>query len=87
MAGKARRTVLGVAISLLAIPLHPVSAEDFPARTVKIVVPFPAGGSADAIPRIVGDWLAHKWGRPVVVENRAGAAGNIGAEIAFSVKV
>src|SRR5262245_32692530 len=58
-------------------------AQDYPTRTVKIIVPFPAGGSADVIPRIVGDWLSHKWGRPVVIENRPGAAGNIGAELAF----
>jgi tripartite-type tricarboxylate transporter receptor subunit TctC len=55
-------------------------AQDYPARTVKIVVPFPAGGTADVMPRIVGDWLAKKWAQPVVIENRTGAAGNIGAE-------
>jgi tripartite-type tricarboxylate transporter receptor subunit TctC len=56
------------------------SAQDYPARTVKIVVPFPAGGTADVMPRIFADALARKWGHPVVVENRAGAGGNIGAE-------
>src|SRR5262249_55945879 len=50
-------------------------------RTVKIIVPFPAGGTADAMPRIIGDWLARKWGHPVVIENKTGAAGNIGAEV------
>ena len=50
---------------------------------MKIVVPFPAGGTADAIPRIVGDWLSRKWGQPVVIENRTGAAGNIGAELVY----
>src|SRR6478736_6176369 len=59
------------------------SAEDYPDRAVKIIVPFPAGGTADAVPRIVGDWLSRKWGQPVVVENRTGAAGNIGAEAAY----
>jgi tripartite-type tricarboxylate transporter receptor subunit TctC len=59
------------------------SAADYPDRPVKIVVPFPAGGTADAIPRIVGDWLSRKWGQPVVIENRTGAAGNIGAEQVF----
>jgi tripartite-type tricarboxylate transporter receptor subunit TctC len=58
-------------------------ADGYPDRTVKIVVPFPAGGSADAIPRIVGEWLSRKWGQPVVIENHAGAGGNIGAEIVF----
>ncbi len=77
------RVHLGVAMLLLATGFSPVRSEDFPARTVKIVVPFPAGGSADAIPRIIGDWLSQKWRRPVVIENRPGAAGNIGAEVAF----
>ena len=56
------------------------AASDYPNRPVKIVVPFPAGGTADAIPRIVADWLSRKWSQPVVIENRTGAAGNIGAE-------
>jgi tripartite-type tricarboxylate transporter receptor subunit TctC len=58
-------------------------AADYPDRAVKIIVPFPAGGTADAVPRIVGDWLSRKWGQPVVIENRTGAAGNIGAEAAY----
>ncbi len=48
-------------------------------RPVKIVVPFPAGGTADVVPRIIAEWLSHKWGQPVVLENRTGAGGNIGA--------
>jgi tripartite-type tricarboxylate transporter receptor subunit TctC len=59
------------------------NAQDYPARPVKIIVPFPAGGTADAMPRLVGEWLARKWGQSVVIENRTGAAGNIGAEAAF----
>ncbi|HET7382167.1 MAG TPA: tripartite tricarboxylate transporter substrate binding protein [Pseudolabrys sp.] len=58
-------------------------AEDYPDHTVKIVVPFPAGGTADAVPRIIGDWLSRKWGQTVVIENRSGAAGNIGAELVY----
>ena len=50
---------------------------------MKIIVPFPAGGTADAVPRIVADWLSRKWGQPVVIENRTGAAGNIGSELAY----
>ena len=46
-------------------------------------MPFPAGGTADAVPRIVGEWLARKWGQPVVIENHTGAAGNIGAELVY----
>jgi tripartite-type tricarboxylate transporter receptor subunit TctC len=55
-------------------------AQDYPSRPVKIIVPFPAGGTADVMPRVIGEWLSRKWGQPVVVENRTGAAGNIGAE-------
>ena len=56
-------------------------AQDYPARTVKIVVPFPAGGTADIVPRIIAEWLSRKWGQPVIIENRTGAGGNIGAEV------
>ncbi len=58
-------------------------AQTYPDRAVKIIVPFPAGGTADAVPRIVGEWLSRKWGQPVVIENHTGAAGNIGAELAY----
>src|ERR1700687_5329426 len=68
----------------LAAPFHgPAQAEDYPDHTVKIIVPFPAGGTADAVPRIVADWLSRKWGQTVVIENRTGAAGNIGAEFVY----
>lgn len=58
-------------------------ADSYPDRPVKIIVPFPAGGTADAVPRIVGDFLSRKWGQSVVIENHTGAAGNIGAEVAY----
>ncbi len=60
------------------------AAEDYPARSVKIIVPFPAGGTADLMPRVIADWLSRKWKQAVVIENKAGAAGNIGAEAAFN---
>jgi tripartite-type tricarboxylate transporter receptor subunit TctC len=59
----------------------PAQAQDFPTRTVKIVVPFPAGGTADVMPRIVADWLSRKWGQSVIIEDRSGAGGNVGAEV------
>jgi tripartite-type tricarboxylate transporter receptor subunit TctC len=69
--------------SLVAIVFSPARAADYPDRPVKIIVPFAAGGTADAIPRLVGDWLSRKWGQPVIIENRTGAAGNIGADFAY----
>src|ERR1043165_3309739 len=59
------------------------AAQDYPNHSVKIIVPFPAGGTADAMPRVVGDWLSRKWGQAVVIENRSGAGGNVGAEAAY----
>jgi tripartite-type tricarboxylate transporter receptor subunit TctC len=55
-------------------------AANYPSRAIRIIVPFPAGGAADALPRIVGERLTARWGQPVIVENRAGASGGIGAE-------
>ena len=52
-------------------------------KTVRIIVPFPAGGSADLLPRVVGEKLSEKWGQPVIVDNRPGAAGNIGATAVY----
>jgi tripartite-type tricarboxylate transporter receptor subunit TctC len=72
--------LLTLLLAFCALGHTPGLAGDYPDRAVKIVVPFPAGGTADAIPRFVGDWLSRKWGQPVVIENRTGAAGNIGAE-------
>jgi tripartite-type tricarboxylate transporter receptor subunit TctC len=60
--------------------VSPTRAEDYPTRVVRIVVPYPAGGTADVMPRIIADWLSRKWGQSVIIEDRTGAGGNIGAE-------
>jgi tripartite-type tricarboxylate transporter receptor subunit TctC len=73
----------GVALAAMFAALPSAPAQDYPSRPVKIIVPFPAGGTADVMPRIFAEWLSRKWGQPVIVENRTGAAGNIGAEAAF----
>lgn len=57
--------------------------EAFPSRTVRIVIPYPAGGGTDTIGRLLADQLSRKWGQPVVVENIGGAAGNVGAAQVF----
>src|ERR1700733_7805081 len=83
--GLGRRGPAVVALALAAFVVVPavVGAQPFPSRAVRIIVPFPAGGTADAVPRVVADWLSRKWGQPVVIDNRTGAAGNIGSEVAY----
>jgi tripartite-type tricarboxylate transporter receptor subunit TctC len=73
-------TLAALALALGSALAPVAQAEDYPARPVKIVVPFPAGGTADVMPRIIADWLSRKWGQSVIVEDKTGAAGNIGAE-------
>jgi tripartite-type tricarboxylate transporter receptor subunit TctC len=73
--------VFAAACVVLPVLPSPGLAQDYPTRSVRIVVPFPPGGTADAMPRIIGDWLARKWGQAVVIENKAGAGGNVGAEV------
>jgi tripartite-type tricarboxylate transporter receptor subunit TctC len=70
--------VLSLTTALITATLR---AEDYPARVIKIVVPFPAGGTADVMPRVIAEWLSRKWGQTVIVENHTGAGGNIGAEV------
>lgn len=69
---------LGMA-SAVAAPLA-VQAQDYPSQPVKIVVPFPAGGTTDILARQLAKELQQRWGKPVVVENRAGASGTIFSE-------
>jgi tripartite-type tricarboxylate transporter receptor subunit TctC len=72
---------------LFAAMLWPAAAQDatdakgFPNRTIRMIVPFPPGGPADAIARIVGQKMSEHWGEPVVIENRAGGNTAIGAQL------
>jgi len=67
---------------LLAGSADAQQASDYPNRPIKIIVTVPAGGGVDTVTRIIGEKLRQKWGQPVVIENRGGAGGNIGAEAA-----
>ncbi len=63
----------------------PAQAQDFPSKPVKLIVPYAPGGGTDIVARIVAQKLQDKWGGPaVIVENRAGAGGNVGAEAVFT---
>jgi tripartite-type tricarboxylate transporter receptor subunit TctC len=74
------RSLLAV---LLLTAVTPALADSFPGKPVRMVVPFPAGGSADILCRIVAERLADTWKQPVIVDNRAGAGGNVGAELVY----
>ncbi|MPZ43375.1 MAG: tripartite tricarboxylate transporter substrate binding protein [Betaproteobacteria bacterium] len=68
-------------LTALALLAPAVNAQSYPARPVRIVVPFSPGGATDIVTRIVAQRLTEVWGQTVVVDNRAGAAGNIGGDI------
>ena len=67
--------------ALIVASLQPAIAQSYPDRPVRLVVPFPAGGPADALGRILGEKLSQRWGQAVIIENRGGAGGNIGAAV------
>jgi tripartite-type tricarboxylate transporter receptor subunit TctC len=83
---KLRAMVLaGLVLSGLAGSLTIAAADDYPARQIRIVVPFPAGAGPDQVARMLGQYLQDAFGQTVVIENRAGALGSIGAvEVARS---
>ena len=66
--------------TLLAIAL-PTLAQDYPNRPIKFVVPYPPGGGTDVVARIVNEPLAAELGQPIIIDNRGGAAGNLGTDI------
>ena len=76
----ARFLLVACLFGLCAQPASAQSAAPFPTRVVTLVVPFTAGSGSDILARMLGPLLAERWGRPVVVDNRAGASGNIGAD-------
>ena len=77
-----RRTFLGLAAGAAALPalLRTARAQAYPSRPVRIIVGFPAGGATDIQARLMGQCLSERLGQQFIIENRAGASGNIGTE-------
>ena len=74
--------VLANAVAATIAAASPLNAQNWPTRHVRLIVPYPAGGGADAIARIVGAKLNEVWGQQVLIENRGGAGGNIASDAA-----
>jgi tripartite-type tricarboxylate transporter receptor subunit TctC len=77
--------ILALIASALSLVVLPATAEEakavgYPAKPIRIVVPFAAGGTSDVLARILGERLSTVWGKPVIVDNRPGADGNLGAD-------
>src|SRR5512145_1984938 len=77
------RTLPLALISLACIAAAPAAAQSFPSKAIQIIVPLAPGGGTDLLARVIADKLRDKLGQPVTVENRSGAAGNIGADAVF----
>ena len=72
--------LIGV-IATAGAAVLPVAAADYPDRPIRLVVPFPAGGGADTLARIIMPRVAQGLGAPIIIDNKPGAGGNVGAEI------
>jgi tripartite-type tricarboxylate transporter receptor subunit TctC len=86
--GRVRKDAMharAIALALLAVLTGAAAAQErpeaFPSRSIKIVVPFPAGGPSDVLARLIGQKMSEDWGQPVVIENRPGANTVIGAQL------
>jgi tripartite-type tricarboxylate transporter receptor subunit TctC len=75
------RTIGAVLAALVALAATDAAAQAWPTRTMRMIVPFPAGGSADTLARLLGPKLSERLGQPFLAENRPGAGGNVGTEL------
>src|SRR5258708_22913632 len=78
MSNPPRRSILAGLAGLATLKAHDAFAQSFPQKPISLIVPWAPGGSTDILARIVGQHLYQSMGQPIVIENRTGAAGNIG---------
>ena len=76
-----RLALFGLLFAISSLWATESRAQSFPSKSVRLIVPFPPGGPADVLGRVYAEKLSAAWSQPVVVENRAGAAGNIGSDM------
>ena len=76
-----RLALFGLLIAINTLWATESRAQSFPSKSVRLIVPFPPGGPADVLGRLYAEKLSAAWSQPVIVENRAGAAGNIGSDM------
>jgi tripartite-type tricarboxylate transporter receptor subunit TctC len=76
-----RRSLVVAVLSAMLAPAA-VMAQEYPAKSIRWIVPYPPGGTSDVVARVIGQKLTEAWKQPVLVDNRGGANGNIGTEIA-----
>jgi tripartite-type tricarboxylate transporter receptor subunit TctC len=81
MIDRRRLVALAASVPFAPLAIHPAFAEAWPTRPVRVIVPYPAGGSTDVVTRITADWLSRAWGQQAVVENKPGAATNLAAAL------
>ena len=76
-----RRLIIGMALAMATLAaLGPAGAQSYPTKPIRVIVPFVAGGAVDMLARLVSAKMSDSIGQPVIVENRAGAAGNVAAD-------
>jgi len=75
------KAAVAALLLIVALAAAPSWAQDYPTKPIRMVVPFPAGGTVDILARLIGAKVQAQWGQPVVVEARTGAGGNVGADL------
>ena len=83
---KTRIVVARAALAIFALTAEVAHAQDYPNKPIRVIVPYAAGGMTDVVARVIGQKLSERWGQPVVVDNKPGAATIIGAEAVASAK-